>query len=50
MIAHLYSLTYEEFKHILGTFPLVKDEVKEAALGAFEKYEYNALKPMNGLT
>ncbi len=48
MIAHLYGLTYEEFKHILGTlgvtatsFPLVKDEVKEAALGAFEKYEYN---------
>jgi hypothetical protein len=43
MIAHLYSLTYEEFKHILGTFPIVKDEVKEAALGAFEKYEYNGL-------
>jgi hypothetical protein len=41
MIAHLYGLTYEEFKHILGTFPIVKDEVKEAALGAFEKDEYN---------
>ncbi len=36
MIAHLYGLTYEEFKHILGTFPLVKDEVKEAALVAYQ--------------
>ncbi|MEK8019816.1 MAG: ATP-binding protein, partial [Candidatus Parabeggiatoa sp.] len=35
MVAHLYGLTYEEFRHILGTFPIVKDEVKEAALGAY---------------
>ena len=39
MIAHLYGLTYEEFKHILGTFPLVKDEVKEAALRAYNHFE-----------
>jgi len=37
MVAHLYGFTYEEFRHILGTFPIVKDEVKEAALRAFEK-------------
>jgi hypothetical protein len=35
MIAHLYGLTEEEFRHILGTFPLVKEEVKEAALRSF---------------
>jgi len=39
MIAHLYGLTSEEFKHILGTFPIVKDEVKEAALGAYNHFE-----------
>jgi hypothetical protein len=36
MIAHLYGLTEEEFRHILGTFPLVKEEVKEAALRCFD--------------
>jgi len=30
-------LTYEEFQHILGTFPIVKDEVKERVLKRFEK-------------
>jgi hypothetical protein len=35
MIAHLYGLTYDEFKHILSAFPLVKDEVKEKALMAY---------------
>ncbi len=37
MVAHLYGLTYEEFEHILGTFPIVKDEVKDRALEAFNK-------------
>jgi hypothetical protein len=37
MVAHLYGLTYEEFQHILGTFPIVKDEVKDRALEAFNK-------------
>jgi len=36
MVAHLYGLTYGEFEHILGKFPIVKDEVKEAALGAYQ--------------
>lgn len=35
MIAHLYGLTEEEFRHILGTFLLVKEAVKEAAVRCF---------------
>lgn len=37
MVAHVYGLTYDEFRHILGTFPLVGEEIKERALGKFEK-------------
>jgi len=39
LIAHLYGLTYEEFEQIFGTIPLVKDEVKEAALVAYQAFE-----------
>ncbi len=35
LVAHLYGLTEPEFMHILGTFPLVAQEVKDAALQAF---------------
>jgi len=35
MVAHLYGLTEADFTHILGTFPIVQDEVKAAALAAF---------------
>ncbi|MGB8344559.1 MAG: ATP-binding protein, partial [Ktedonobacteraceae bacterium] len=42
LIAHLYGLTEEEFQHILGTFPLVEENVKKAAL---ETYRYYALVP-----
>jgi hypothetical protein len=38
MIAHLYGLTAEEFRHILGTFPLIKEEVKEAAVWTYLKF------------
>ena len=31
-VAHLYALTEAEFTHLLGTFPLVPDETKSAAL------------------
>ena len=34
-VAHLYGLTEDEFKHILGTFPLVDQQVKDDALQAF---------------
>ena len=37
MVAHLYNLTEAEFVHILGTFPLVAQEVKDAALAAYKK-------------
>jgi hypothetical protein len=35
MIAHLYGLTAEEFTHILSTFPLVAQSVKDATLDAY---------------
>ncbi|HMF57576.1 MAG TPA: RNA-binding domain-containing protein, partial [Pyrinomonadaceae bacterium] len=37
MIAHLYGLTEEEFAYVLSTFPLVSNEVKDAALAEFKK-------------
>jgi len=40
LIAHVYGLTEEEFSHILNTFPIVAEEVKEAAL-----HEYRKLAP-----
>ncbi|EYB66520.1 hypothetical protein DEIPH_ctg103orf0049 [Deinococcus phoenicis] len=42
-VAHLYGLTEAEFTHVLGTFPLVAQEVKDAALAA-----YRALRPPEG--
>ena len=36
MIAHLYGLTEDEFKHILSTFPIVPEETKQAALEAYK--------------
>lgn len=35
MIAHLYSLTEAEFSHILSTFPIVSETVKQAVLNAY---------------
>ncbi|MDJ1181561.1 hypothetical protein PJF56_22090 [Roseofilum sp. BLCC_M91] len=35
IIAHLYNLTATEFAHILTTFPIVPDAVKQAALNAY---------------
>jgi len=37
MVAHLYGLTEEEFRHVLGTFPLVEEAVKDAALAAYRE-------------
>ncbi|MBK9442955.1 MAG: hypothetical protein IPN53_17340 [Comamonadaceae bacterium] len=39
LVAHLYALTEEEFAHILGTFPLVAEPVKIAALNAWRDVE-----------
>ncbi|HRI72125.1 MAG TPA: N-6 DNA methylase, partial [Polyangium sp.] len=35
LVAHLYGLTEEEFAHILQTFPVVPEPVKEAARNAW---------------
>jgi hypothetical protein len=32
IVAHLYGLDEEEFTHVLSTFPIVKEEVKQAAM------------------
>jgi hypothetical protein len=39
IIAHLYQLTKIEFAHILSTFPIVPDPVKQAALNAYRDVE-----------
>jgi hypothetical protein len=39
LIAHLYGLTHDEFAYILTTFPLVAEEVKDAALEAYRAAE-----------
>ena len=39
LIAHLYGLTEDEFAHILGTFPLVPEPVKQAARNAYRDVE-----------
>jgi len=43
LVAHLYGLTEEEFAYILTTFPVVSQDVKDAALAA-----YRALAPRPG--
>lgn len=42
IIANLYGLTEEEFSHILNTFPLVEQTIKDAALEAYREF---ALEP-----
>ena len=37
MIAHLYGLTDEELTHILSTFPIVPQSIKDATLEAYRK-------------
>lgn len=44
MVAHLYGLTEEEFAYILGTFPLVGEPVKVAALNAYRDVERGLVK------
>ena len=39
LVAHLYALTENEFAHILGTFPLVAEPVKQAARNAYRDVE-----------
>jgi hypothetical protein len=37
-ITHLYNLTETEFTHILSTFPIVPEPVKQAALEAYRAF------------
>jgi hypothetical protein len=37
-VAHLYGLTADELRHILGTFPLIDDSVKARTLAEFESW------------
>lgn len=43
LVAHLYGLSEEEFTHILGTFPLVAEPVKVAALHAWRDVQKGLL-------
>ena len=43
LVAHLYGLTEAEFVHILGTFPLVAEPVKAAALKAWRDVEWGLI-------
>jgi hypothetical protein len=38
IIANLYGLTEEEFAYILTTFPVVPQQIKDAALAAFKEF------------
>lgn len=38
IIAHVYGLTEEEFRHILDTFPLIEQTVKDATLAAYREF------------
>lgn len=37
IIAHLYGLTEEEFGHILSTFPIVDQKIKDMTMDAYRK-------------
>ncbi|MBE7437818.1 MAG: restriction endonuclease subunit M [Spirochaetales bacterium] len=37
MVARIYGLTEEEFQHVLGSFPLVAEDVKAGVLEAFRE-------------
>src|SRR5699024_7027485 len=37
MVAHLYGLTEPEFEHVLATFPLVDQQVKDDALAEYRR-------------
>ncbi len=44
LVAHLYGVTREEFQHILSTFPIVAQEVKDAALRAYDDVAKGKIK------
>jgi hypothetical protein len=45
IIAHLYGLTESEFAHILTTFPIVADPIKQNALNAYRDVRTGLIRP-----
>ena len=44
LVAHLYGLSETEFAHILATFPLVSEPVKQAARNAYRDVERGLIR------
>lgn len=44
LVAHLYGLSENEFVHILATFPLVPEPVKQAARNAYRDVERGLIR------
>lgn len=44
LVAHLYGVTREEFQHILSTFPIVAQEVRDATLRAYDDVAKGKIK------
>jgi hypothetical protein len=44
LIAQLYRLTEDEFLHVLSTFPLVAEDVKQAAFAAYRDVSAGKIK------
>ena len=44
LVAHLYGLSEDEFVHILATFPLVPEPVKQAARNAYRDVERGLIR------
>jgi hypothetical protein len=40
LVAHLYGLSDHEFEHVLGTFPLIPEAVRQAAYQRFTLATY----------
>jgi hypothetical protein len=41
LVAHLYGLSEDELRHILGTFPLIEQSMKDAVLTAYRAFAPN---------
>ena len=44
LVAHLYGLTEAELVHILGTFPLVEQSVKDTVIQAYRDVKRGLVK------
>ena len=43
LVAHIYGLTEDEFVHILSTFPIIDQSIKDDTLEAYRKPSIKAL-------